>query len=530
MPDHRTLVNFLIKPIPGSLLITSLLLSACTVGPDFKQPAPPSSTAYTAHSLTSATAATGSGPGARQHFVTGLAVSADWWRSFGSDKLDALIEQALRASPTLTAARATLRQVQQTYAAQSGSTLYPQVNATLGAQRELFNTASFGQPGGSYLFNLYNANVAVSYNFDLFGGNRRTLEAYAAQVDYQHFQLEAAQLALVANIATAAMTQAQYAAQLQASVAILTMEQQQLTIAQQRFALGATARSDELALRAQVEQTRATIPPLLNRLQQTNHLLALLAGQEPGTAVIPQFTLADFTLPTNLPIVIPSELVRRRPDVQASEALLHVANAQYGAAIATAFPQLGLSANLGSEALTTASMFTPGSAVWGLASQISQPLFNAGLQSGIKSVKAGFDVAAANYRQTVLLALRNVADVLRALDNDAQILSAQAAADTAAQASLDLMRQQYKLGGVNYLQLLGAEQQAQQTRINLLAAQAQRLTDTAALYQAMGGGLNDPAKPGKSPKQISLFTQRYYPARAAHATPDLSPRTQEVFL
>lgn len=141
--------------------------------------------------------------------------------------------------------------------------------------------------------------------------------------------------------------------------------------------------------------------------------------------------------------------------------------------------------------------------VWSLVGQIAQPLFNAGLKAGVKSAKAGVSAATANYRQTVLQALRNVADVLRTLDNDAQILQAQAAADASAQASLNLIQQQFLLGSVSYLQLLTAQQQVQQTQINLIAAQVQRLTDTAALYQAMGGGWATASK-----KETALLSQR----------------------
>jgi len=330
--------------------------------------------------------------------------------------------------------------------------------------------------------------VTVSYNLDLFGGTRRLLESYAAQTDYQQYQLAGARLTLAANVVTTAMMQAQYSAQISASNAILAAQQQQLEIARQCLKLGAVARGDELALQTQVAQTRAAIPPLQNKLDQANHLLAMLAGQAPGALEVPQFVLTDFNLPAELPVLIPSELVRQRPDIQASEALLHAASAQYGVAIANVYPQIGLSANLGSQALAASSLFGAGSMIWGLAGQVAQPLFNAGLKAGARSAEAGFAAAAANYRQTVLQALRNVADVLQALDNDAKTLQAQAAADNAAQAALLLMQQQYQLGGASYLQLLSAQQQAEQTRINLIAAQTQRLTDSAALYQAMGGG------------------------------------------
>ena len=503
-------IRFISRLTAGLLLGGTLSLFGCTnVGPDFKQPVPPAVTNYTTQKLPMQTATAQGEFGGAQHFVFGKDIPVNWWQNFGSTKLNSLIDQALRASPTLDAAQATLYQAQQTYAAQSGSTLYPQVNAKLGAQRQKFNPSLFGQPVGSKIFDLYNAGVTVSYNFDLFGGNRRALEALAAQADYQRYQFEGARLTLAANITTTALSQAQFAAQIKATVVILAAQKKQLNIARQRFQLGAVPRSDEFTLLTQVEQTRASIPLLRNNLEKTNHLLTVLVGQLPGAAQIPKFVLADFNLPTDLPLVIPSELVRQRPDIQASEALLHVANAQYGVAVATGYPQINLSSNLSSQALAASSLFGPGSMIWSLIGQVAQPLFNAGLKAGIKSAEAGFNAATANYRQTVLQALGNVADVLRALDNDAQILQAQAAADASAQASLNLIQQQFLLGGVNYLQLLTAQQQAQQTQINLIAAQVQRLTDTAALYQAMGGGWVAASKHGAGllPQHAQLAIQ-----------------------
>jgi len=471
----------------NTLVLLAASLSGCaSVGPDFKPPLAPLATISTPAQTV---AAPGTPQGGVQHFVAGQIVPASWWQNFGSDKLNSYIELALKSSPTLESSQATLRQAQQAYAAVAGSSQLPQVNGALGAQRQGTNNAGMGQAGGDRIFGLYNAGVTVNYNFDLFGGNRRLLESYAAQADYQQYQLEGARLTLAANIVTTAMMQAQYQAQIHASLSILAAQQRQLEIAQQRLKLGAIARGDELSLQTQVAQTRAAIPPLQNKLDQTNHLLAVLAGQAPGTVQVPEFALSDFTLPGELPVLIPSELVRQRPDIQASEALLHAASAQYGVAIANAYPKIGLSANVGSQALAASSLFGAGSMVWGLAGQLAQPLFNAGLKAGANSAKAGLDAAAANYQQTVLQALRNVADVLRALDNDAQMLQAQAAADSSAQAAQELIQQQYQLGGASYLQLLSAQQQAQQTRINLIEARTQRLTDSAALYQAMGGGL-----------------------------------------
>jgi NodT family efflux transporter outer membrane factor (OMF) lipoprotein len=473
------------------LSLASAALTGCAaVGPDFKAPAEAPADRYTRDQALADTVSAPTGQGAAQGFATKKAVAPDWWTGFGSAKLDDLVAQALHNSPTLASAEATLRQAEQQYKAQAGSTLYPTVSAKLGASRSKTNGANMGQGGDTeHIFNLYNAGVAVSYNLDLFGGNRRALEALAAQTDYQGFQLAGARLTLAGNVVTTAIGQAQLAGQIEATETILQAQQEQLDIAHKRFDLGATAKLDVLTLQTQVEQTRASLPPLRNKLEQSDHLLAVLIGKAPGGADVPRFKLSDFSLPTQLPVVVPSELLHQRPDIQASTALLHVATAQYGVAVASVYPQINLSASYGSQALTTGALFGAGSMIWSLAGQLAQPLFNAGLKAGTHAAEAGMQAAGANYQQTVLTAFRNVADALRQLDNDALTLQAQAAADASAQASLDLTLQQNKLGAVSYLQLLTAQQQAQQARIGLIAAQAARLADSAALYQAMGGGV-----------------------------------------
>jgi NodT family efflux transporter outer membrane factor (OMF) lipoprotein len=329
----------------------------------------------------------------------------------------------------------------------------------------------------------------VHYQLDLAGGNRRALEALAAGVDYRRFELNAVRLGLAGNIATAAINHARLAVQLEATAAIVRAQDEQLRLTHERVRIGQASPDEVLSLQAQAEQTRAELPALRKQLQQTEHLLALLAGRSPGEGGVPAFALTDFTLPAKLPLVVPSELVRRRPDIQAAEALLHAANADYGVAVARLYPQLNLSANLGSQALTTGALFGGGSAVWSLVGQLTQPLFNPGLPAEKRAALAAFDAAAANYQNVVLESFRNVADTLRAVESDAQTLIAVAAADAAAQASLQSVARQYRLGAVSSLQLLIAQQQAQQIRINLVAAQAQRLVDSVALYKALGGGV-----------------------------------------
>ena len=483
MADSETIHGRLI-----CVLILAVLVTGCAVGPDFRRPETTDVTAYTTTPLPGRTTAIPTALGDSQRFVEGGRVNPQWWGELGSAKLNALIEEALQASPTLAAARATLRQAQELYAARAGSTLYPQVDANLSAQRQRANPSSLGQAGDSREFSLYNAGVGIRYTLDLAGGNRRALEGLAARVDYQRYQLEGAQLTLAGNIATTAVTLAGLAMQIRVTESILRSEEEQLGLTREKVRLGQAAPADVFALETQAEQTRAGIPLLRNRIQQNEHLLAVLAGRAPGTGVLPSFSLEEFTLPADLPLVVPSELARARPDIQAAEALLHAANAEYGVAISKLYPQLNLSADLGSQALTTGALFGSGSAIWSLVGQLIQPLFNPGLPAEKRAALAAFDAAAANYRNVVLESLRNVADVLRALDNDAQRLAALSAASDAAQKSLESMQRRYALGAGSYFELLIAQQQSQQTRINLIEAQAQRLVDSAAFYQAMGGG------------------------------------------
>ena len=473
--------------LAASILVS--LLTGCAAGPDFERPVAPDVSRYTAAPLSRQTVSSPGSLGNTQDFSMGESVSAQWWRSLDSSKTNALVEQALQSNPTLAKAQATLRQAREIYSARSGATRYPQVDGGIGALRQRTNPSTQGQSGEAREFSLYDASIDVHYQLDLAGGNRRALEALAARAEYQRYELDGARLTLAANIVTTAITQARLAGQLKATDAILGAMDEQLRITQERVRLGQAAPYEVMALQTEVEQTRAEIPALRKQLQQTEHLLAVLVGQAPGVGGIPTFTLDEFTVPTELPVVLPSELVRRRPDIQAAEALLHAANAEYGAAIAKLYPQINISASLGSQALTTGALFGGGSAVWMLAGQLTQPLFNPGLPAEKRAALAAFDAAAANYQSVVLDSLRNVADVLRAVENDAQSLAALAAADAAAQGSLESVQNQYKLGASSYVQLLIAQKQVQQTTVNLIGAQAQRLVDSIALYQAMGGGI-----------------------------------------
>nr|WP_083383899.1 efflux transporter outer membrane subunit [Cupriavidus sp. USMAHM13] len=511
-----------------------ILLAACAVGPDYHSPAPPAGDRVTPQPLPARTVATpgmAGDAGAAQRFVAAEAIPGDWWSLFRSAPLDALIRDALANSPNLDAARAALRQARENYRATAGGKLLPGVDGQLGAQRSRVSGLSFGVPGASEEFTLYNASVNVSYTLDLFGGTRRELEGLRARIDYQQYQWQAAYLALTANLVTAAVREASLRAQIDATLQIAADQQQQLDLLERQFALGGVNQAAVLAQRTTLAQTRATLPPLRQALEQTRHQLAVLAGRPPSDDTLPRFALADFSLPRDLPASLPSELVRQRPDILAADALLHQASANVGVATAALYPKLTLTGSYGAEALTPAGLFRSANTVWSLGAGVLQPLFHGGqLSAQRRAAQAAFEQADAQYRQTVLLAFQNVADTLRALDNDAHALAAQADAAAAAQASLELSRQQYRLGAVSYLTLLDAQRQYQQTVLSLVQAQAARYADTAALYQAVGGGwwnarqdpdVRPPATvpaPEAAPEAAQLAAPRATAAGSAPAT------------
>ncbi len=462
-------------------------LAGCATGPAFTRPAAPAVSVYTVNAMPTQTDSAPGAHGGSQRFVRTSADSTPWWRALGSPTLDTLIARALTESPTAVAAEATLRQSQELFAAQSGATRYPQADATLGAQRQRFNPAALGQNSEPREFGLFNASIGVRYKLDLFGGNRRALEALAARVDYRRYQWDAARLSLSAAIVGTAVTQAQLFAQIEATEAILRIDEEQLTIAQERLRLGAASPDEVLGQQQQRDQTRGSLPRQRQLVAQSAHLLATLAGREPGAAGLPTFAMSDLVLPTELPLVVPSELVRRRPDVQAAEALMHAANADYGAAVARLYPQINLSSSVGAQALSAGALFGGGTAIWSLVAQLTQPLLNSGLPAEKRAALAAFESATANYQGVVLESLRDMADILRALDNNAQTLSALASVADASQATLESVERQYARGAVGYLQVLAARKQSRQAHINVIAARAQRLLDSVLYYQAVGG-------------------------------------------
>ena len=467
-----------------------MALAGCAVGPDYRRPAPPEVSSYTGKALPAETAIPPGIGGGTQRFVPGGEIPAQWWELFRSEALDRWIREALANSPTLDAAEATLRRAQETLRARSGERL-PGVDGNVSASRQKPSGASLGQPNAQINpFTLYNASVDVSYTLDLFGKLRREMEALQAQVDYQRFQLEGAYLTLTSNIVTAALQEASLRGELQATRDIVATQEEQLAIIEKQFELGGIARTDVLAQRASLAQTRAAVPPLEKRIAQNRHLLAVLAGRFPGDATdLPGFDLEGFRLPEDLPVSLPSSLVRQRPDIRSAEEVLHAASATVGVATANLYPQITLSARYGTEASQIGDLFSPGTAAWGIGAGLLQPIFRGGaLEAERRAAIAAFDQAAAQYRETVLQGFRDVADVLRALEYDAMTLRAQSEAEVAARDTLEIAKKQVRFGATSYLSLLNSQRQYFLARVLLVRVQTVRFSDTAALFQALGGG------------------------------------------
>jgi NodT family efflux transporter outer membrane factor (OMF) lipoprotein len=402
--------------------------------------------------------------------------------------LDQLIRSALKRSPTLASAQAALREARASYEATLGSTLLPSVNGQLSATRQRVSLASFGGVGSAE-FDLYSASVNVSYTIDAFGAARRELEGLRAAIDYRRYQVEATYLSLTANLVTTAIAEASVRAQLQATQEVLDAQSQTLSIVEKQESLGAVAYTAVIAQRTQVAQTRALLPALEKSLAQTRHLLAVYAGVLPSEAGIPEFTLESLQLPHDLPVSLPSSLLRQRPDIRASEAQLHQANAQVGVATANLYPQITLTANVGQQSTQPNDVFSSSNFTWSLGGNLLQPIFQGGaLRARKRAAIAAFEAAQAQYQQTVLNAFLDVANTLRALASDADALRVQAQSESLARESLDLVTRQYALGAASYLQLLDAQRVYQQAKVGLVQAQAARYADTAALFQALGGG------------------------------------------
>jgi NodT family efflux transporter outer membrane factor (OMF) lipoprotein len=464
------------------------LLGGCAVGPDFVRPAAPTTPGYTAEPpRTELAPAVG---GAAQRLDPAQEISSQWWELFRSPPLDAVVVRSLQDNRTLAAARATLAQAQEAVAAARGG-FFPQLDLGGNAQRQrsarLLSNAAVSSP--SQVSTLYSVGPTVSYLVDVFGAVRRSVEQQEALAEFQHDELAAAWLTLSGNAVTESISIASLRAQIEAVEDVVADDQSNLDLVQRKYEAGKVARTDVLTAATQLASDRAQLPPLRQQLAAARHALSVLAGQPPAEWSPPEFALDGFELPQELPLSLPSELVRQRPDILAAEAQLHASSAAIGVATAQLYPSLTLSGSLTQEALDAGSFFTGAGTAWVLAAHVAAPLFHGGtLRAQRRAAIDACQASLATYEQTVLQAFQQVADTLRALGHDAELVDAQKQNLDIASESLALQRISYEAGKTDVLLLLVAQRAYAQARLGLAEAQGQRLVDTALLFVGLGGG------------------------------------------
>jgi NodT family efflux transporter outer membrane factor (OMF) lipoprotein len=485
MPLSRKPLVICLTALAGSALLTS-----CAVGPNFKKSAAPPVKDYTANPISTTASTSNVLGGEMQRFDPSQDIAGDWWTLFHSKPLNDLIDRALKANPNLKAAQAALVEARENVKAQVGA-YYPQVSASFSGSRQ--HTASTLSPvpnANEFDFDLYTPQVTVSYVPDVFGLNRRTVESLNAQAEQARFAWVAADIALSANVVTAAIQEASLRQQIAATHELIDLNSNMLRVLKTQFTNGYADRLDVAAQESQLAQILTTLPPLLKELAQQRDLLAALSGGFPSEGPAEKFELfSALQLPQELPLSIPSKLVQQRPDVRQAEENMHSASAQVGIAVANRLPNFMLSADVGSMALAAGQMFSSGTGFWTLAGSVTQPIFQGGtLLHRQRAAQAAYVQAEEQYRAAVLTAFQNVADTLAALAQDADELNAAAFAKDAAKITLDLSIQQWQTGYASYLSMLSAEQAYDQAVITLIQAQAIRYADSAALFLALGGG------------------------------------------
>jgi NodT family efflux transporter outer membrane factor (OMF) lipoprotein len=459
------------------------IMIACTVGPDFQHPLPPSTKQYTRENTESQT-------GDGVHFLYNKQLPSQWWQLFNSNAINNLVQEALEHNQTLKAAEATLIQAQQNLNAVAGTEL-PQIGANAAVTPQQFSPSVYGFGNlPTTAFVLYTASVSVSYNLDLFGGLKRQVEASGALVQYQAYQLQGAQLTLATNVTNAVFKLALLNEQIINTIEIVNSEESLLTIARKQTQIGGIAQIDVNNIEKTLLQTRASLPDLEKSFSQTKNQLAIYLGRAPADIKINDFKLDDFKSVQEIPLIVPAKLARQRPDILASEALLHQASAQIGVATANMYPQFNITASGGPIATQNNWQSLSGQSwIWSFGPGMTLPIFNGGtLRAQKKAAVAGFDIALANYKQTVLQGLQNVADCLSALKEDSRALIIQEKYYETANKNLIITRNQYKIGGASLNQLLNARILQVQALINKQQAQSLKLSDTVALFQALGGG------------------------------------------
>jgi NodT family efflux transporter outer membrane factor (OMF) lipoprotein len=496
---------------------TALLVSVaafgagCAVGPRWHAPQAPVDAGYAPTPLLETSASAPVHGGEVQRLVSGRDIPFEWWELFKSPALNALVERAFKANPTIASAQAALVQAQELVYAQRGY-FFPTIAANYDFERQKIagNLTVDNVPGVEgdghndlppvqnlntyphthpFFYDLHTAQLTVGFVPDVFGANWRQVESLAAQTDAQRFALEATYVTLASNVVAAAIQEASLRAQIEATRLIIAADEKSLQILRDQFRLGFAMRVDVAAQEAALGQAKMLLPPLQMQLEQTRDLLRALAGNLPNQEIPETFEFDALQLPPELPLSLPAKIIEQRPDVRAAEAQLHAANAQVGVAVAAMLPQFSITGNGGGNADEFSWMFRSGGPFSTIVGGVTQPIFAGGtLLHTKRAADAALKQAAAQYRSTVIAAYENVADTLHASLSDAEELAADVEAENSAKVTYDLTRRQMEVGYVNYLALLSAETAYNQALLRRVQAQATRYGDTIALFQALGGG------------------------------------------
>jgi NodT family efflux transporter outer membrane factor (OMF) lipoprotein len=486
-----------------ALALLAAAVGGCAVGPNFHKPTPPADAGYTSAPLPQATSSTSGIDGDAQTFVSGRDVSFKWWEAFGSPAIDSLVEKSFRANPTVKAAQAALRQAQEMVYAQQGY-FFPTVGVDYSLERQQIagnlggndpgpqgngTVIQASSPAAPVIYNMHTAELTVGFTPDVFGGNRRKVESLDAQAQMQRYELEATYVSLASNVVAAAIQEASTRAQLKATEEIIARNEKSLAIVRDKLNSGFATRLDLAGQELQLAQAKALLPPLRKQFEQTRDLIRELVGNLPNQDVAETFDLESLTLPSQLPLSLPSKIIEQRPDIRAAEENLRSANANVGVAVAAMLPQFTITGVAGGTATQFSQMFQSGGPFWSLIGDAAQPLFQGGtLLHTKRAADQALRQAAAQYQSTVLQAYQNVADTLHAIVTDADALAAAVDAEQAAKVALDLAHRRMQSGYGDYLSELTAGMVYSQAVLNEVQARATRLGDTATLYQALGGG------------------------------------------
>ena len=465
-------------------VVAASALSSCVVGPNFHEPKPPETSAY----LHASSDAAPVQPQAQdvQNISQGVELAGEWWQLFHSEQLDEVVRTSIAASPTLVAANATLAEAREEVTVARAAFL-PSLSAAAAAQRA--STGAVRTPGSGATANLYSIGLSTSYSPDIFGGTRRAVEQQQALADFQRDQLGAAYLTLTGNVVNEVLTIASTRLQITTTEELIASDRKNFALTQRAFDVGIVPRSDVLTADAQLAADLTQLPSLHKQLDQAYDALAVLAGRAPSEWQVQPFDIEQFTLPRDIPLSLPAQLVRQRPDVLAAEMQLHAASAAIGVAVAQEFPDISLSASISREALRAADLFHQFDTLWSAGGSLSQPLFKGGaLRAQVRAARDAFKAEAATYQAVVLEALGQVADDLWALQYDAQILTVDRHSMDVAFQALKLQQQSYSVGTTTALNLIAAERAYAQARLSYANARVQQFTDSASLLTALGGG------------------------------------------